>query len=294
MVKVCIGILNLSLMILMVYSMHRYHHRHRMPTHPIHFQMQKRYKSKILQSIDRRYLKYLGLQKWLTMNDFCIAYGFWIILNTAVCILAMESILMKSVSLAIMTVIPLGIMEYRIKKIDLSIDQGIFDFLTQLNAKLLKSEDVLMALDEVGHKLMNKHIAKVVRAFNQTLYMGGSPHLAFTMIKAAIDNEYLKYIFINIEIVYTRRGNVLELMRSLENEYTSIQVEINRRKVSLEHEKNMTLFSIVMVGWMVSKVIRDNNYVLEFYRTHLLLGGILVFFVIIGVMLLIKANYQKY
>lgn len=294
MVKVLLGVINLALMILLVSSMHHRHHRQRIPMNHIHFQTQKRFQSKLIMYIDRRYLKYLGLQKWFAINEFCLAYVLWIVLSMVVSFMAMDSTLLKLGSLVIMTIMPLGVMEVNIKKTDLSIDHGIFDFLTQLNAKLLKSEDVLMALDEVGHKLSNKHIAKVVRAFNQTLYMGGSPQLAFTMIKSAIDNEYLKYIFINIEIVYTRRGNVLELMRSLENEYTSIQVEINRRKVSLEHEKNMTLFSIVMVGWMVSKVIRDNNYVLEFYKTHLFLGAVLVFFVIAGVMLLIKANFQKY
>lgn len=294
MVKVLIGVVNLVLMFLLVYSMQHRHHRHRIPMNHVYFQGTQKSKSKLILFIDRRYLKHLGLQKWFTMNEFCSAYLIWIVLSMLVCFVVMDSTLLKWSGSIIMTGLPLGMMEVSIKKMDLSIDHGIFDFLTHLNAKLLKSEDVLMALDEVGPMLTNKHIAKVVRAFNQTLYMGGSPHLAFTMIKSGIDNEYLKYIFINIEIVYTRRGNVLELMRSLENEYTSIQVEINRRKVSLEHEKNMTLFSIIMVGWMVSKVIRDNNYVLEFYKTHIFLGGVLMFFVVAGVLFLIKANFQKY
>lgn len=259
-----------------------------------HFRVLMHSQNKVLAYVDRRYMKQLDMRRFLSTHDFVALYLMWQVAAVLAVGMSQNAILVKAFMCVILVGSPVLFLELLCKKMDISIDHGIFNLLTQLNANLMKSEDILQALDEVTQTLSNKHIQKIVMAFNQTIHMGGSPALAFETIKSAIDNEYLKYIFINIEIVYTRRGNVLELMRSLENEYTSIQVEINRRKVTLEQEKNMTVLSIFMVSLIALKVVKDNSYIFQFYQSHVILGMILLSFVLGGVALMFKASVQKY
>ena len=140
----------------------------------------------------------------------------------------------------------------------------------------------------------NKYILKVLAEFNQYIKFGVAPSLAFIRIRSMIRNEYLKYLFLNVEIVYTRRGNVIELMKALENEYTSIQIEINKRKVELSHERKMTAVALMMVVLTTLKIIRDNDYILAYYKQHDAIIYIIASFVLLGIGIIIKANITKY
>lgn len=244
--------------------------------------------------VEKRYIMQTFLSERLTVQDFLLLMLLWcIMIVTLFSVLGMVNILgLTLMILGLAT--PILLLEKYIDRVDLSIDKGIFNLLTQINARMLKSEDILRALQEAEQTIDNKHIIKIISIFNRTIKLGLPPTQAFSRLQIVTRNEYLKYLFTNIEIVYLRRGNVHELMRALENEYTSIQIEINKRKVALEHEKNMTLFSLSLVVLTTMKIIKDNDYILTFYRANSFLSAFLALFVIIGMGFVLKASFTKY
>lgn len=244
--------------------------------------------------VEKRYIMQTFLSERITVHDFLLWMLLWcIMIITMFCVFGMVNILGLTMMLFGLAT-PILLLEKYIDRVDLSIDKGIFNLLTQINARMLKSEDILRALQEAEQSINNKYIVKIISIFNRTIKLGLPPAQAFSRIQIVTRNEYLKYLFTNIEIVYLRRGNVQELMRALENEYTSIQIEINKRKVALEHEKNMTLFSMSLVVITTIKIIKDNDYILTFYRGNSFLTVVLIFFVIIGMGLVLKASFTKY
>lgn len=261
--------------------------------HPINMHSYQTYFN-LKDFVEKRYIMQTFLSERLTVQDFLLLMLLWCIMIVILfCVLGIVNILgftMMILSLAT----PLLLLEKYIERVDLSIDKGIFNLLTQINARMLKSEDILRALQEAEHTINNKHIIKIISVFNRTIKLGLPPTQAFSRLQIVTRNEYLRYLFTNIEIVYLRRGNVHELMRALENEYTSIQIEINKRKVALEHEKNMTLFSLSLVVLTTIKIIKDNDYILTFYRANSFLTAVLALFVIIGMGFVLKASFTKY
>lgn len=244
--------------------------------------------------VEKRYIMQTFLSGRLTVQDFLILMLLWcIMIVTLFCVFGMVNLLGLTMIIIGLTT-PILLLEKYIDHVDLSIDKGIFNLLTQINARMLKSEDILRSLQEAEQTIDNKHIIKIISIFNRTIKLGLPPTQAFSRLQIVTRNEYLKYLFTNIEIVYLRRGNVRELMRALENEYTSIQIEINKRKVALEHEKNMTLFSMSLVVLTTIKIIKDNDYILTFYRENPILTAILALFVIIGMGFVLKASFTKY
>ncbi|HSN67202.1 MAG TPA: hypothetical protein VLS94_11220 [Fusibacter sp.] len=244
--------------------------------------------------VEKRYIMQTFLSERLTVHDFLLMLLLWcIMIVTLFCVIGMVNVLGLTMMLLGLAT-PILLLEKYIDRVDLSIDKGIFNLLTQINARMLKSEDILRALQEAEQTINNKHIVKIISIFNRTIKLGLPPTQAFSRLQIVTRNEYLKYLFTNIEIVYLRRGNVHELMRALENEYTSIQIEINKRKVALEHEKNMTLFSMSLVVLTTIKIIKDNDYILTFYRANSFLTAVLAMFVIIGMGFVLKASFTKY
>lgn len=147
---------------------------------------------------------------------------------------------------------------------------------------------------EIERVIDNQPIRKILRRFNQSIQIGIQPEQAFQNTKRICINEYFRYIITNIEIVYKRRGNVTELMRALENEYTSIQVEVNKRKTELVHELRMILVSLMLVILVTIKVIKDNDYIVSFYSGHIGLIIIISLVVIMGIILVVKAYLKTY
>ena len=248
----------------------------------------------IVDLIEKRYIIQTFLSNRLTVQDFLAVMALWCLMLAAVFNILEMMTVFGLMILLLLVIAPVLLMEKYIDHVDLSIDKGIFNLLSQINAQMLKSEDIMHALQQTEKTIVNKYILKIVNVFNRSIRLGLPPTQAFSRLQIVTRNEYLKYLFTNIEIVYLRRGNVQELMRALENEYTSIQIEINKRKVALEHEKNMTLFSMAMVALTTIKIVKDNDYIMTFYRHNTFLTAILVLFVLIGIGFVIKANLTKY
>ena len=251
-------------------------------------------KKSLFEKIQNRYLDQTFLNERFNITEILTGYFIWSILSITICLSFLDQSISKYLMILLLVVLPIFCMEKYLKIVDLSIDKGIFNLLTQINARLIKSEDIIVVLHESQSIIENKYILKIIQQFNQSIKMGISPIQAFQNVQNSTRNEYLKYIFLNIEIVFHRRGSITDLMRAIENEFTSIQVEINRRKVELEHERNLMFFSLFLVVFIMLKVINDNDYILGFFLLHYGFFIVLALIFLIGVTILATANIKNY
>lgn len=244
--------------------------------------------------INKRYLILTGLDNRFTYSDLILFYLFWCFSGILVLILCVEQIALITGLYLIWLIFPIVTMEKWLTHIDLSIDKGIYQLLTSLNSRLIKDEDIIGALRDVYNTIENKYIKHKLKSFNRAIKIGIPPELVFNQFQEETQNEYLKYVFLNIEIVYLRRGDISDLMRALELEYTSIQTEVNKRKVELEHEKNMTAISVMLVLMTAFKIVSDNDYISSFYKQYP--HWIIVFAIVIllGLSIVFRAGKIKY
>lgn len=244
-------------------------------------------RKKIFTKIERRYINQTFLDHRIQIDELVTFYLIWCLLS-----LSLAMVFSSLISL-VLILLPIVILEYRLEKIDLSIDRSLFQLLSQVNARLAQSEDLIAALRATQNNVDNHYIKKTLIKFNQSIQLGLLPQQAFQSVQKSIHNEYFRYIFLNIEQVYLRRGNVPELMRAIENEFTSIQIEVNKRKLELTHEKHLTLFSIVLLIFITLKIMSDQDYIMDYLSNHtyfvVLLGG----FVLLGLLILIKAAHDR-
>lgn len=191
-------------------------------------------------------------------------------------------------------IIPIIGLEKRLEIIDRDIDRGVFQFLSLINAKLMQSEDIIKAIKLVETELKNKSVLRIIKIFNQTIKAGVPPESAFEKVQEVSCNEYLNYVFTNIEVVYLRRGNIVELMKGLENEFISIQVEVNRRKVAIEHERNMVWLSLGIVGFVTIKIMRDHDYIRRYFESHYFAYVCIIMFALLGFVFMALTKRIKY
>lgn len=248
----------------------------------------------IIQRLKQRYIDELLIEENITFSEMLVFYIIYIAL--VILIVLMSGLnpfyqLNLSIMLIATPLIAIEIIRNHLIK---KIERGLFQLLTQFNSRLMKKEDVISAMYEIERVIDNQPIRKILRRFNQSIQIGIQPEQAFQNTKRICINEYFRYIITNIEIVYKRRGNVTELMRALENEYTSIQVEVNKRKTELVHELRMILVSLMLVILVTIKVIKDNDYIVSFYSGHFGLIIIISLVVIMGIILVIKGYMKTY
>ena len=248
----------------------------------------------IIQRLKQRYIDELLIEENITFSEMLVFYIIYIAL--VILIVLMSGLnpfyqLNLSIMLIATPLIAIEIIRNHLIK---KIERGLFQLLTQFNSRLMKKEDVISAMYEIERVIDNQPIRKILRRFNQSIQIGIQPEQAFQNTKRICINEYFRYIITNIEIVYKRRGNVTELMRALENEYTSIQVEVNKRKTELVHELRMILVSLMLLILVTIKVIKDNDYIVSFYSGHFGLIIIISLVVIMGIILVVKAYLKTY
>ena len=248
----------------------------------------------ILKRIEVRFLKQTQLDSILSIDQFGQLYSIWCAVCTVLLLLFQFNAPILLVLMLVFYGFPFMVLEKYLSFVDLKIDQGIFELLSHVNARLIKNEDVIAALKESQSTLKNKYVLHIVNQFNQYIKIGIPPGQVFSIIQTSIHNDYLKYLFINVEIVFKRRGSITELMKALENEFTSIQIEVNKRKVEIEYEKNMMLFSIFLVAITVIRIISDHDYISSYFSQNTQMVYPIVFIIIIGLAIAFSANKTSY
>lgn len=244
--------------------------------------------------LETRYLLQTQLNQYIDMKTFLGIYAVWCSVTFIFLILFKLSLIVSLLIMFASAVTPILLLEKYLSWVDIKIDQGIFELLTQINAHLIKNEDILVAIKDAQVRIRNKHVLFIIKRFNHMIKVGIPPAQVFKSIQPSVHNDYMKYVLINIEVVLSRRGNIPALMKALESEFTSIQIEVNKRKVALEYEKNMTTFSILLVVLTVIKIINDHDYILTYFQRNPPMVYPIIIFIAFGVIFVFSSSRSSY
>ncbi len=252
--------------------------------------------NEVLESLNMRYRVQTHLHEKITFKDMGIVVWGWLGLSLVIAWNLPVYAGLKIICFLGLSLIPLILLEWRIERIEHSIDQSLFSFLSLMNATLLKTEDFLQSLIDMETTFENPYMLSNIKTFNHSIKAGISPELAFNRLTEGVSHEYLKYVYLNIEQTYEKNGDVMELMQALENEYTSIQIEFNKRKIELRHDRNLTLFSLLIVLFTAFRIAKSNDYITSFYTSTEMgrrLGVILALGLFAGVVMVLFASKKK-
>ncbi len=177
----------------------------------------------------------------------------------------------------LLLVIPFGIRLVMKIKEEREIENGIVGFLGCLNSRLMVDNDIVTALENTQHIVPTKGIRRLLREFSVALTISCNPTLAFEKMRG-IHNSYLRYVFINLQNVLDSWGEARELVRELENEYISVQIEINKGRVELQNDKVMTYLGLGLTAITAFNIVGNDAAMMSFYAERpwlvVFLGGL--------------------
>ncbi|MBF4695464.1 hypothetical protein [Fusibacter ferrireducens] len=206
-------------------------------------------------------------------------------------------LLFKVIFMTLNMALPYFILEISLGKVEYEIDGELLGFLQSISASLHQTEDLIKALKYAEKMAQNRYIKNLLVTFNTSIQSGLDEKLAFQYFYKFAGHDYLKYIVLNLEQVYFRRGNLIKLISGLEQEYTAIQVEINKRKIELKQDRILTLASMLIVLMTAYKIVNSNDYIKLYYLTSdigKMLLGIMGISYVLGIILVVKATQIKY
>jgi hypothetical protein len=247
----------------------------------------------LFERLYRRYFRQTYLSRYVTQAQIKVATIAYLM---AFLIFWMASPWQSALKIGVVLTgifLPFAVLELRLEHIERKIDAGLFSFLSKLNARLIQNQDLMQVLQLVESEIGNPYIETGIHHFNRSVRAGLSPEIAFDLLKGDVHHEHLRYIYLNIEQAYLKRGDVSALMRALENEYTSIQVELNKRKIELQTERNFVFLSLLFVGASAVGIARSNDFILQYYRTNAVGQAVMIWLILgifLGLFLLIYAS----
>lgn len=207
--------------------------------------------------------------RYIEGNQKHLKSGLWLYLMLTIGAGFLEmAFAVKAVLIVLLVIMPFIIIDLRAYQIEREIDQALFGFMARLSAQLIYKQDFIEALKSVEHKVKCKFIHSGLRRFNAAIRAGLTPETAFGNLLAQTHHRYLRYLYVNIEQSYLRRGDVVSLMSALEEEFTSVQVERNKRKIELYHYRNATLFGIGFVVLSAVLIIQHERQFLNYYLKY--------------------------
>lgn len=158
---------------------------------------------------------------------------------------------------------------------DRDIERGMISFLNSVNSRLMVDDNILKALYNSIETTNSVHIRSKVKAFCEIMLHSGNKAKAFEGI-ANTRNKYFNYIFINIEQVMDNWGDCVELMRELENEFITVQVELNKGRVELQNDKMLTVFGLGIAAMTGVNIILEDSGIQAYYAKRPFLALILI------------------
>lgn len=206
-------------------------------------------------------------------------------------------LIFKVILLLINTGLPFILLEMGLAHIEKSLDGELLGFLQSLNASLHQTEDLIKALKYSEKAVQNKYLKDLLSNFNGSIFSGLDERIAFQHFQRFAGHDYLRYIVLNLEQVYFRRGNLVKLVSGLEQEYTAIQVEMNKRKIELRQDRALTIGSMLLVLLTAYMVVKANDYIMIYYlmtstgKSLLCLLGVAY---VLGIFIVIRAAHIKY
>jgi len=206
----------------------------------------------------------LSSEKW-QFEIFFQLYICYLAIGYAFMIFIITSPVYMIIAGLILTFLPIFILEIQIERVVQSIDKDYLNFLQAVHASILDTEDIIVALKKAEKLIDNKYLKRMLVQFNSSIKIGLNPTIAFEILINSSQHTYLKYTLINLEQLFERRGSVDNLISDLEHEYTSVQIELNKRRIELKRERRMVVFILVLTVGICRKVLTDYNYIWSFY-----------------------------
>lgn len=201
------------------------------------------------------------------------------------------------VIMTIIVMIPLGHMIWRLGKLTDQLESHMLSFMQNLHAGFLQSGEMIQALKYCSDHSNSEYIKRLLERFLYNILKGMSPNLAFEQLRTDSHHDYFAYVILNLEQIYHRRGKVLELIQNLQNEYTAIKIELNKRHVELRQEKAFVIICTSIFWGVWYYMFYSNSYLWAFYmdnELYIYVFATLVATLAVTVFMIVKSNHLKY
>lgn len=194
------------------------------------------------------------------------------------------------IGLLVVALLPILVFEFRRVQVRRRIDHGIIVFLDVLNARMAVSSNLFAALELATGSIRSAEIRKILQRFNLRVRLLGNRQEAFASVQREVHHPYLRYIFMNLEHIAESWGDGLELLREIENDYISIQTELNRSRTELENDRWMTYFGMLLLLYTASQILYKNPVVTDYFAKHPVVLGVFGMIAAIGVWVLVRTG----
>lgn len=236
-------------------------------------------------------LAVLGI--WYSLRDeykFPKLYYLLLLIMTALIVYNVEGL--DIVHFVVVSLIPPAIKYFKLKAEIRDIEKGMIGFLNAVNLRLTVDSNIITALEKSLPAISSKHIKKHIGIFCKTMKLSGNKFQAFSQI-AKVPHSYFGYVFMNIEHVVDSWGDARELMKELEQEYISVQIEISKGRVELENDKTLTIIGLVIASLTGLNIIASDSRMLDYYIKRPTMVVFILGLALAGAVLLWKTRAQS-
>lgn len=144
------------------------------------------------------------------------------------------------------------------------IENGMVNFLSTLSARLSVDDDIVTAIENSIPYITSKYIKISLIDFSNTVRLSCGTDMAFEKMRL-VDHAYFRYVFLNLQQLMDSWGNPRELVRELETEYISVQVEVNKGRAELQNDRMMSYFGLALAGITAIQLLSGNPLTTAFY-----------------------------
>lgn len=188
-----------------------------------------------------------------------------------------------------LTAFPVGIRIWYFLQKRKDIENGMVNFLSTLSARLSIDDDIVTAIENSIPYITSKHIKASLIDFSNTVRLSCGTDMAFEKMRL-VDHAYFRYVFLNLQQLMESWGNPRELVRELETEYISVQVEVNKGRAELQNDRMMSYFGLALAGITAIQLLSGNPLTTEFYSERPLLLLLLFGLAISGVLMIARTK----
>lgn len=237
-----------------------------------------------------RYWKTTYLCDYLSARAFKCAYILFETVIISLVVFLLDAFVFKALAVLLCIVVPLFLLELRIQWVHREIDKAMMPFFSAVNSNLLQNSDLIKALSIVPKLVKCPYLVNGIERFNITIKAGLSQEKAFSILLTQTSHVYLKYVFLNMEQAFIKRGDVVKLMSQLEEEYTLVQVEGQKRRYEIRQYRRYAWFALSLVGVIGYRLMTQQDYMGAFYsetswgKSTLSMTGFLLFISLMALM----------
>lgn len=141
------------------------------------------------------------------------------------------------------------------------------DFIAVLNRWYHVREDIIFAFAKTAESGIAEPLRTICGEFAIQVNAGMDPYLALNIMNQKVDNPQFYDFIINIRQNLKFRGNVIKLLCNLEEQFSKLNEEFERRKLSTYKDRILiycVMFAVLFIGGFFLKF---NQQAMEYYFT---------------------------